>query len=99
MYAFIEWLCSCRRAGVLRAGVEAKRYGDPYELAAAFSVDGSRATIKALVVPPTAKLKFSFYRAVKEALAAEGLIPEWERITDLNVDSSPEPVAPASVPA
>ncbi len=65
-------------SGVVRAGPDAKRYGDPYEHAVSFaSVDGRTAVLKGWSgKPPLAHL-----RAAKEALAALGLRMVWDRLT------------------
>ena len=66
MKAFVEIL-----SGIIRVGPQAEKYGDPFELMVAFSVDGESAIIKGLV--SNGHMKPSHYRAGKRALEALGL--------------------------
>jgi hypothetical protein len=76
MKAFVEVL-----SGVVRAGPDAERYGDPFDLAVAFSsVDGKTATIKALV--SGGELSQAHARAAIRALHRIGLTATWERFKD-----------------
>lgn len=72
MKAFVEFL-----SGLVRVGPRAEKYGDPFELAVAFSVDGDTAIIKGLVT--NGHMKPSHYRAGKKALEAIGLKVRRER--------------------
>lgn len=68
-------------SGVVRIGPGTQQYGDPFEIAVAFSsTDGRTATIKALVAPPGRRLTGNDRRAMVKALAALGLGCVWERI-------------------
>lgn len=76
LHGFIEIICE--HAGVIRAGPTCHTYGDPYELAVAYSVSGRSAIIKGLV---SSDRKFSreYLNLTRKLLADIGLEPEWER--------------------
>jgi len=74
MKAFVEIL-----SGIVRVGPECEKYGDPFELAVAFSsADGRHAVIKGLVSDGRSTLAHA--KAGTRALNDVGLIPIWERI-------------------
>lgn len=66
-------------SGVIRVGSGCNKYAAPFELSAAFSVDGDVATVKALVADQEHKLTFSHYRAAKRAQERLGLKMRWVR--------------------
>jgi hypothetical protein len=72
--AYVEVL-----AGVVRIGEDCDEYGKPYDLAVAFSVDGSVATVKALTAPDGG-LKRGHVKACVAALRALGLEAKWMRM-------------------
>ena len=76
MKAFVEIL-----SGVVRAGPECEKYGDPFDLAVAFSsVDGKTATIKALASDGV--LTKAHARALIAKLKELGLEVTWDRFKD-----------------
>jgi hypothetical protein len=74
--AFIEPLCD--HAGIVRAGPQCEKYGDPFDYAIAFVIDGKFAIIKGLVAD--GGLTSAHRRACFKALWDVGLIAKWERI-------------------
>jgi hypothetical protein len=73
MKAFVEIL-----SGVVRAGPECEKYGDPFDLAVAFSsVDGKTATIKAL--SSDGGLTPAHARVLMKALQELGFKVTWDR--------------------
>jgi hypothetical protein len=72
--AFVEHL-----SGIVRVGVSAEKYGDPFEFAIAFaSTDGRTAIIKALT--SSGDFTIAHARAVIKALKDVGLEADWERV-------------------
>jgi hypothetical protein len=74
--AFIERLCD--HAGVVRAGPQCEKYGDPFDYAIAYLIEGEFAIIKGLVAD--GGLSTAHRIACFRALRAIGLTPKWERI-------------------
>jgi hypothetical protein len=73
MKAFVEIL-----SGVVRAGPDCEKYGDPFDLAVAFSsVDGKTATVKAL--SSKGDLTHAHARVLLNALKELGLEVTWDR--------------------
>lgn len=81
MKAFVERLCE--HSGIVRVGPECEKYGDPYEYAVAYYVEGPDAIVKALVVPTEDNeehgLKPSHLAACTRALRDIGLRATWHR--------------------
>lgn len=66
-------------SGIVRVGPDHARYGDDYDVAAAFSsTDGRRAVLKGLTSDD--QLEPAHVRAAMAAVEALGLIPVWIRL-------------------
>lgn len=91
MGCYLEWICPCKHAFVLRAGPVAWEYGDDFLHAAAGSVqaDGVTAVMKALtstIIPkwlrwliPLNPIRPAHIRAMVRCMNRHGLKPIWER--------------------
>lgn len=82
VHAFIEPLvcerCGHEVGGIVRAGPEARTYGDPFDFAVVYIKKAAKAIIKALVSP---EKNFSrhHYKAIYETVSNTGHTPDWER--------------------
>lgn len=77
MKAFVERLCD--HAGIVRSGPNTEKYGDPFEYACAYLIEGVNLIIKGLVADgglATAH-RVAAFRALKREFP--DLKPEWER--------------------
>lgn len=75
MRAFIEQLCS--HTGIVRVGPHAEKFGDPYDGAVVYLIDGETAHIKGLT---SGGISFAHYKALSAILGLRGLKPKWQRI-------------------
>lgn len=95
MEAFVEWLCDCKCAGIVRSGPVATTFGKDWDYAVAFARHGDHAEIKALAKPfrmprwlkwlewlLTVAFTMAHARAIFAALHREGLTFKWGRLGD-----------------